>query len=204
MAWQAKWQRRLVLNVGFIQYPFFVQSWPLVDQSCQLSFCTTLRMTGCFFFFRKQYFTNNCVDWCYHANIIAFHVTKPQKMQRGKGSHSVIGILTLVENACLRLITLVFNLREQFSYQTKLSEFEKRVELFLETEFIGLFALDILSFSATQLYACYLNNTLFSVFSAEEHCVDLFSWCHLVPQHGVCNHKFYGQQCCKSCSSKRP
>ncbi|XP_020797306.2 A disintegrin and metalloproteinase with thrombospondin motifs 18 isoform X1 [Boleophthalmus pectinirostris] len=37
----------------------------------------------------------------------------------------------------------------------------------------------------------------------DEHCVDLFSWCHLVPQHGVCNHKFYGQQCCKSCSSKR-
>ncbi|CAJ1048430.1 A disintegrin and metalloproteinase with thrombospondin motifs 18 isoform X2 [Xyrichtys novacula] len=38
----------------------------------------------------------------------------------------------------------------------------------------------------------------------DEHCVDHFSWCHLVPQHGVCNHKFYGQQCCKSCSSKRP
>ncbi|XP_034041311.1 A disintegrin and metalloproteinase with thrombospondin motifs 18 [Thalassophryne amazonica] len=38
----------------------------------------------------------------------------------------------------------------------------------------------------------------------DEHCVDLFSWCHLVPQHGVCNHKFYGQQCCKSCSSKSP
>uniref|UniRef100_A0A672YUH3 ADAM metallopeptidase with thrombospondin type 1 motif, 18 n=1 Tax=Sphaeramia orbicularis TaxID=375764 RepID=A0A672YUH3_9TELE len=37
-----------------------------------------------------------------------------------------------------------------------------------------------------------------------EHCVDHFSWCHLVPQHGVCNHKFYGQQCCKSCSGKRP
>lgn len=37
----------------------------------------------------------------------------------------------------------------------------------------------------------------------DERCVDLFSWCHLVPQHGVCNHKFYGQQCCKSCSSKR-
>ncbi|XP_029317030.1 A disintegrin and metalloproteinase with thrombospondin motifs 18 [Cottoperca gobio] len=36
----------------------------------------------------------------------------------------------------------------------------------------------------------------------DEHCVDHFSWCHLVPQHGVCNHKFYGQQCCKSCSSK--
>ncbi|KAK7899199.1 hypothetical protein WMY93_020052 [Mugilogobius chulae] len=37
----------------------------------------------------------------------------------------------------------------------------------------------------------------------DDNCVDLFSWCHLVPQHGVCNHKFYGQQCCKSCSSKR-
>ncbi|XP_020509945.2 A disintegrin and metalloproteinase with thrombospondin motifs 18 [Labrus bergylta] len=40
--------------------------------------------------------------------------------------------------------------------------------------------------------------------SKDELCVDHFSWCHLVPQHGVCNHKFYGQQCCKSCSSKRP
>uniref|UniRef100_A0A671TSK7 ADAM metallopeptidase with thrombospondin type 1 motif 18 n=1 Tax=Sparus aurata TaxID=8175 RepID=A0A671TSK7_SPAAU len=40
-------------------------------------------------------------------------------------------------------------------------------------------------------------------FCPAEHCVDHFSWCHLVPQHGVCNHKFYGQQCCKSCSSKR-
>uniref|UniRef100_A0A669EWJ3 ADAM metallopeptidase with thrombospondin type 1 motif 18 n=1 Tax=Oreochromis niloticus TaxID=8128 RepID=A0A669EWJ3_ORENI len=37
-----------------------------------------------------------------------------------------------------------------------------------------------------------------------KHCVDHFSWCHLVPQHGVCNHKFYGEQCCKSCSSKKP
>uniref|UniRef100_A0A3Q2ZH62 ADAM metallopeptidase with thrombospondin type 1 motif, 18 n=1 Tax=Kryptolebias marmoratus TaxID=37003 RepID=A0A3Q2ZH62_KRYMA len=37
-----------------------------------------------------------------------------------------------------------------------------------------------------------------------EPCVDHFSWCHLVPQHGVCNHKFYGQQCCKSCSSRKP
>ncbi|KAM4602429.1 A disintegrin and metalloproteinase with thrombospondin motifs 18 [Polymixia lowei] len=37
----------------------------------------------------------------------------------------------------------------------------------------------------------------------DEQCVDHFSWCHLVPQHGVCNHKFYGQQCCKSCSGKR-
>ncbi|XP_040592449.1 A disintegrin and metalloproteinase with thrombospondin motifs 18 isoform X2 [Mesocricetus auratus] len=33
-------------------------------------------------------------------------------------------------------------------------------------------------------------------------CVDFFSWCHLVPQHGVCNHKFYGKQCCRSCTRK--
>ncbi|XP_042196315.1 A disintegrin and metalloproteinase with thrombospondin motifs 18 [Callorhinchus milii] len=33
-------------------------------------------------------------------------------------------------------------------------------------------------------------------------CVDFFSWCHLVPQHGVCGHKFYGKQCCKSCSKR--
>uniref|UniRef100_A0A8D0HE83 ADAM metallopeptidase with thrombospondin type 1 motif 16 n=1 Tax=Sphenodon punctatus TaxID=8508 RepID=A0A8D0HE83_SPHPU len=32
-------------------------------------------------------------------------------------------------------------------------------------------------------------------------CTDYFNWCHLVPQHGVCNHKFYGQQCCRSCSN---
>uniref|UniRef100_A0A1A8BNC5 ADAM metallopeptidase with thrombospondin type 1 motif, 18 n=1 Tax=Nothobranchius kadleci TaxID=1051664 RepID=A0A1A8BNC5_NOTKA len=38
----------------------------------------------------------------------------------------------------------------------------------------------------------------------DERCADLFSWCHLVPQHGVCTHKFYGQQCCKSCSSRKP
>uniref|UniRef100_A0A3Q3KD59 ADAM metallopeptidase with thrombospondin type 1 motif, 16 n=1 Tax=Monopterus albus TaxID=43700 RepID=A0A3Q3KD59_MONAL len=30
-------------------------------------------------------------------------------------------------------------------------------------------------------------------------CRDYFSWCYLVPQHGVCNHKFYGKQCCQSC-----
>nr|XP_055063768.1 A disintegrin and metalloproteinase with thrombospondin motifs 18 isoform X2 [Misgurnus anguillicaudatus] len=36
----------------------------------------------------------------------------------------------------------------------------------------------------------------------DQPCIDFFSWCHLVPQHGVCNHKFYGQQCCKSCSTK--
>ncbi|XP_043911487.1 A disintegrin and metalloproteinase with thrombospondin motifs 18 [Protopterus annectens] len=33
-------------------------------------------------------------------------------------------------------------------------------------------------------------------------CVDFFSWCHLVPQHGLCNDKRYGKQCCKSCSRK--
>ena len=33
-------------------------------------------------------------------------------------------------------------------------------------------------------------------------CVDFFGWCRLVPQHGVCNHKFYGKECCKSCSRK--
>ncbi|XP_077454766.1 A disintegrin and metalloproteinase with thrombospondin motifs 16 isoform X1 [Stigmatopora argus] len=30
-------------------------------------------------------------------------------------------------------------------------------------------------------------------------CQDYFNWCYLVPQHGVCNHKFYGKQCCQSC-----
>uniref|UniRef100_A0A8C1FW94 ADAM metallopeptidase with thrombospondin type 1 motif 16 n=1 Tax=Cyprinus carpio carpio TaxID=630221 RepID=A0A8C1FW94_CYPCA len=35
-------------------------------------------------------------------------------------------------------------------------------------------------------------------------CKDHFSWCYLVPQHGVCNHKFYGKQCCKSCSPTNP
>uniref|UniRef100_A0A3Q2SX69 ADAM metallopeptidase with thrombospondin type 1 motif 16 n=1 Tax=Fundulus heteroclitus TaxID=8078 RepID=A0A3Q2SX69_FUNHE len=32
-------------------------------------------------------------------------------------------------------------------------------------------------------------------------CRDYFNWCYLVPQHGVCNHKFYGRQCCHSCSN---
>ncbi|XP_037533012.1 A disintegrin and metalloproteinase with thrombospondin motifs 16 isoform X2 [Nematolebias whitei] len=32
-------------------------------------------------------------------------------------------------------------------------------------------------------------------------CRDYFTWCYLVPQHGVCNHKFYGKQCCHSCSN---
>ncbi|XP_061621300.1 A disintegrin and metalloproteinase with thrombospondin motifs 18 isoform X2 [Phyllopteryx taeniolatus] len=37
----------------------------------------------------------------------------------------------------------------------------------------------------------------------EPPCVDHFSWCHLVPQHGVCGHKFYGDQCCRSCTGRR-
>lgn len=39
---------------------------------------------------------------------------------------------------------------------------------------------------------------------ADVVCKDHFSWCYLVPQHGVCNHKFYGKQCCKSCSHTNP
>ncbi|KAL2084879.1 hypothetical protein ACEWY4_020397 [Coilia grayii] len=35
---------------------------------------------------------------------------------------------------------------------------------------------------------------------AEMVCQDHFNWCYLVPQHGVCHHKFYGHQCCQSCS----
>ncbi|XP_004698457.2 A disintegrin and metalloproteinase with thrombospondin motifs 16 [Echinops telfairi] len=31
-------------------------------------------------------------------------------------------------------------------------------------------------------------------------CKDYFSWCYLVPQHGVCGHRFYGPQCCRACS----
>ncbi|XP_051693000.2 A disintegrin and metalloproteinase with thrombospondin motifs 16 isoform X1 [Oryctolagus cuniculus] len=32
-------------------------------------------------------------------------------------------------------------------------------------------------------------------------CKDHFPWCYLVPQHGLCSHKFYSKQCCKACSS---
>ncbi|XP_042565154.1 A disintegrin and metalloproteinase with thrombospondin motifs 16 [Clupea harengus] len=34
----------------------------------------------------------------------------------------------------------------------------------------------------------------------EMECKDHFNWCYLVPQHGVCHHKYYGHQCCQSCS----
>nr|XP_044994896.1 A disintegrin and metalloproteinase with thrombospondin motifs 16 isoform X1 [Jaculus jaculus] len=30
-------------------------------------------------------------------------------------------------------------------------------------------------------------------------CKDVFHWCYLVPQHGMCSHKFYGKQCCGTC-----
>ncbi|XP_053532635.1 A disintegrin and metalloproteinase with thrombospondin motifs 18 [Ictalurus punctatus] len=37
----------------------------------------------------------------------------------------------------------------------------------------------------------------------EQSCVDYFTWCRLVLQHGVCNHRFYSEQCCRSCSIKK-
>ncbi|XP_072527494.1 A disintegrin and metalloproteinase with thrombospondin motifs 18 [Salminus brasiliensis] len=41
------------------------------------------------------------------------------------------------------------------------------------------------------------------VHKGDQNCIDYYGWCHLVPQHGVCNHKFYGEQCCKSCSANK-
>ncbi|CAK8692752.1 unnamed protein product [Clavelina lepadiformis] len=32
-------------------------------------------------------------------------------------------------------------------------------------------------------------------------CVDKFSWCSLVPQHGQCNHSYFGLHCCQSCTA---
>ncbi|XP_028638577.1 A disintegrin and metalloproteinase with thrombospondin motifs 16 [Grammomys surdaster] len=31
-------------------------------------------------------------------------------------------------------------------------------------------------------------------------CKDLFHWCYLIPQHGICSHRFYSKQCCNTCS----
>ncbi|XP_026527787.1 A disintegrin and metalloproteinase with thrombospondin motifs 18 [Notechis scutatus] len=50
--------------------------------------------------------------------------------------------------------------------------------------------------------ACNTNFCLAPEKKDDPSCVDFFAWCHLVPQHGVCNHKFYGKQCCKSCTWK--
>ncbi|KAH3784823.1 hypothetical protein DPMN_162894 [Dreissena polymorpha] len=33
-------------------------------------------------------------------------------------------------------------------------------------------------------------------------CTDEFSWCHLVPKHNICDHKFYGTKCCLSCTHR--
>ncbi|MCJ8728478.1 hypothetical protein PDJAM_G00004900 [Pangasius djambal] len=42
-------------------------------------------------------------------------------------------------------------------------------------------------------------------FCPEQHrdtmCKDLYSWCNLVPQRGVCNHHQFRTQCCLSCSN---
>ncbi|XP_054543892.1 A disintegrin and metalloproteinase with thrombospondin motifs 16 [Talpa occidentalis] len=32
-------------------------------------------------------------------------------------------------------------------------------------------------------------------------CEDHVPWCSLVPQHGMCGHQFYGEQCCRTCSA---
>ncbi|XP_022082349.1 A disintegrin and metalloproteinase with thrombospondin motifs 16-like isoform X2 [Acanthaster planci] len=34
---------------------------------------------------------------------------------------------------------------------------------------------------------------------AQAACVDNYNWCYLVPQHGMCEHNFYGPKCCYSC-----
>ncbi|NWR29413.1 ATS18 metalloproteinase, partial [Tachuris rubrigastra] len=52
------------------------------------------------------------------------------------------------------------------------------------------------------LRACNTNFCPVPMKRDDPSCVDFFTWCHLVPQHGVCNHKFYGKQCCKSCTKK--
>nr|CAB3219994.1 A disintegrin and metalloproteinase with thrombospondin motifs 18 [Phallusia mammillata] len=34
-----------------------------------------------------------------------------------------------------------------------------------------------------------------------EDCKDNFSWCYLVPKHGQCDHKYFGENCCKTCQA---
>ncbi|KAM6224390.1 A disintegrin and metalloproteinase with thrombospondin motifs 16 [Rhynchocyon petersi] len=45
-------------------------------------------------------------------------------------------------------------------------------------------------------------NTHFCPITEKEDafCKDYLSWCPLVPQHGMCSHRFYGPKCCRSCS----
>nr|XP_033799394.1 A disintegrin and metalloproteinase with thrombospondin motifs 18 [Geotrypetes seraphini] len=50
--------------------------------------------------------------------------------------------------------------------------------------------------------ACNTNFCRLPERKEDPSCLDLFTWCHLVPKHGMCNHKFYGTQCCKSCTKK--
>lgn len=39
--------------------------------------------------------------------------------------------------------------------------------------------------------------------SSATDCFDRYTWCHLVPQHKVCDHEFYGTHCCLSCKGHR-
>ncbi|XP_021354644.1 A disintegrin and metalloproteinase with thrombospondin motifs 18-like [Mizuhopecten yessoensis] len=34
-------------------------------------------------------------------------------------------------------------------------------------------------------------------------CLDKYAWCHLVPEHNVCDHDFYGLNCCATCRTRR-
>lgn len=34
-------------------------------------------------------------------------------------------------------------------------------------------------------------------------CKDKYNWCHLVIEHKVCDHDFYGINCCKTCKKGR-
>ncbi|XP_056463762.1 A disintegrin and metalloproteinase with thrombospondin motifs 18 [Gadus chalcogrammus] len=56
----------------------------------------------------------------------------------------------------------------------------------------------------TSSRACHTHFCPAPRLAQSEQCVDLFFWCPLVPQHRVCKHHFYGQQCCKSCRGGTP
>ncbi|XP_060725335.1 A disintegrin and metalloproteinase with thrombospondin motifs 16 [Tachysurus vachellii] len=49
--------------------------------------------------------------------------------------------------------------------------------------------------------ASQICNTNFCLQQHRDICKDSYSWCHLVQQHGVCNHHLYRRQCCLSCSN---
>ncbi|KAK3086103.1 hypothetical protein FSP39_013590 [Pinctada imbricata] len=50
---------------------------------------------------------------------------------------------------------------------------------------------------------CKLGNCPVNDHVVKEKCEDQHKWCHLVPEHNVCSHDFYGKQCCKSCQKQR-